>query len=243
MIFKSYKEFQEQLLVAYISNILHEGVQMNLVKPLNENMVDWANKEIDDLLSYAKEKGDNLLVAEFIPEIKSLLKKFADSGQSGGSAPYTASAITKTLEKLFKFHPLTPVMNRDSEWNRVDWNGGKPYFQNNKLSSVFKESETGKPYFLDAIVFKAVGKNYTFTGAVALKEGGEDKISSSQYIKSFPFEPKTFVIEVEEKEFKKLPDGTFVEEAGGGWWESWIKNPKDLDQVWEYYNKKEIKKK
>ena len=67
---------------------------------------------------------------------------------------------------------------------------------------------------------------------------GSGKIGSSQYIKSFPFEPKTFVIEVDEKEYRKNPDGTLVPEEGGGWWESWVKDPRQLDEVWEYYDRK-----
>lgn len=241
--FKSYQEFQEHLLVTEIIKFLHEGVQMRLVQPLNEGMSDWANKEIDELIAQAKAKGDELLIAEFVPEIKALVKKFADSGQSGGSAPYTAGAITKALEKLFKWEPLTPVMCTDDEWSDGKEWPGDGSFQNRKLSSVFKESKDAKPYYLHAITFKPEGKDYGFSGAVALIEGGDKEISSSQYIKSVPFEPKTFVIEVCEKEFKKLEDGTFIEEAGGGWWESWIKNPKDLDEVWKYYDKKEVKKK
>jgi len=68
------------------------------------------------------------------------------------------------------------------------------------------------------------------------------KIGSSQYIKSFPFEPKTFVIDVDEKEYRKLKDGTLVEEDGGGWRESRVKDPKQLEEVWEYYDRKDPKK-
>ena len=71
-----------------------------------------------------------------------------------------------------------------------------------------------------------------------MTEGSEETVSSSQYIKSFPFEPKTFKITVNEKEYRKMKDGSLIEEEGGGWWESWIKDPKQLDEVWEYYDKK-----
>jgi hypothetical protein len=71
------------------------------------------------------------------------------------------------------------------------------------------------------------------------KIGG--KIGSSQYIKSFPFEPKTFVIDVDEKEYRKLKDGTLVEEEGGGWWESWVKDPSQLEDAWMYYDRKDPK--
>lgn len=50
------------------------------------------------------------------------------------------------------------------------------------------------------------------------------------------------MIDVQEKEYRKLKDGSLVEEDGGGWWESWLADPKQLEEVWEYYNKKEKKK-
>jgi len=239
-----YEKFEAQLQIAVIRT-LHEGVRMTQVKTINEGLVEYANKEIDTLMKSAKAKGDTLIIADFIPEIKSLVKKFAESGQSGGSAPYSAGAITKTLEKLFKFHPLTPVMNEDSEWNDVSKMFSmkeRSYFQNNKLSSVFKEKSDGKPYYLDAIVFKG-NNDCTFTGnSISLVENGKATIGSSQTIKSFPFEPKTFIIDVMEKEYKKLKDGSLVEEKDGGWWESWIKDPKQLDEVLEYYDKLDRKK-
>jgi hypothetical protein len=44
-------------------------------------------------------------------------------------------------------------------------------------------------------------------------------------IKGFPFTPKTFYIDVLEEEIKKDD------------WIMWVKDPKQLDEVWEYYKK------
>ena len=52
------------------------------------------------------------------------------------------------------------------------------------------------------------------------------KVGSAQYIKSFPFEPKTFYIDVIEEEVAKDD------------WEMYLKDPKQLEKVWEYYDKK-----
>jgi hypothetical protein len=154
--------------------------------------------------------------------------------------------ILNVIEKLLKQEPLGGVENTEDEWGSLSHFGDKESCQNNRLSSVFKEGKGGRPYYLNAIVFRSPDKNYTFTsGSVDLpglagdKIGG--KIGSSQYIKSFPFEPKTFVIDVDEKEYRKLKDGTLVEEEGGGWWESWVKDPKQLDEVWEYYDRRKTK--
>lgn len=224
--------------------ILHEGVKMIQVQSLNESS---KYPELKRMLDKAQKEGSTLLVAEFVPEIEALVDKFYQSGQSGFSAPYTAGAIVDTLKKMFANEPLGSGIDcSDDEWNDISGiegvDSGTGTFQNNRLSSVFKQGKDGKPYYLDAIVFKPVGKDYTFTGnSVAITEGSEETIGSMHYIKAFPFQPKTFTIDVHEKEYRKLEDGSLVEEEGGGWWESWLADPKQLDEVWEYYDKKERK--
>ena len=234
----------ESLVRKYLIKFLHEGVKMVEVQSINESS---KYPELKRLLNNAKKEGKELLIAEFVPEIEALVDKFGNSGQSGGSAPFTAGAIVDTIKKMLAREPLGEgIMCTDDEWNDIsiyeDEKPGKGSFQNNRLSSVFKEGKAGRPYYLNSIVWKPVGKDYTFTGRVSLAEGSNEEIGSMHYIKNLPFQPKTFVIDVEEKEYRKLKDGTLVEEEGGGWWESWLANPSQLDQVWEYYDKKENKK-
>lgn len=241
---KLYEQFVQDELERKIGNFLikslHEGVTMSLVTDINEGSVDRAQYELDRLMK--KSEGEPI-IAEFIPEVMALVKKFADSGQSGGSAPYTRSVIVQVIEKLLKQEPLGGITCEEDEWGSLSEWGDHESYQNKRLSSVFKEGVNGKPYFLDAIVFKPVDKDYTFTsgGSVSIKETGE-VICSSQYIKSLPFEPKTFVIEVNEIEYRKNKDGSLTPESGGGWWESTIADPKQLEAVWEYYDKKPAKK-
>jgi len=245
--FEEFLNEQEKKITLMTIKFLHEGVEMKYAfGTLNEGSVSKADYELDRLIKRAEENGGTPIIKEFVPEVKALVKKFADSGQSGGSAPFTTSVILNVIEKLLKQEPLGGVENTEDEWNSLSHFGDKESYQNNRLSSVFKEGKDGRPYYLNAIVFRSPGKNYTFTsGSVDLpglagdKIGG--KIGSSQYIKSFPFEPKTFVIDVDEKEYRKLKDGTLVEEEGGGWWESWVKDPKQLDEVWEYYDRRKTK--
>jgi hypothetical protein len=239
-----FEEFVESKIRWEIVQALHEGVRMVQVESLNESS---KYPELKRLLDKAEKDGDTLLIAEFVPEIEALVDKFGKSGQSGGSAPFTAGAIVDTIKKMLAHEPLGEgIMCTDDEWNDCsiyDKEPGKRSFQNNRLSSVFKEGKEGQPYYLNAVVWKPVGKNYTFTGTVSLEEGSDEEIGSMHYIKNLPFQPKTFVIDVEEKEYRKLEDGTMIEEAGGGWWESWLADPKQLEQVWEYYNKRERRKK
>lgn len=245
--FEEFLNEQENKIRQMVIEFLHEGVEMQYASgTLNEGSLDKANYELNRLLSRAEAKGETPIVKEFVPEIQALVKKFADSGQSGGSAPFTTAVIVKVIEKLLKHEPLGGVENTEDEWNSLSSFGDDESYQNNRLSSVFKEGKDGRPYYLNAVVFRNPEKNYTFTsGSVDLPGNAEDgeggKIGSSQYIKEFPFEPKTFIIDVDEKEFRKLKDGTLVEEEGGGWWESKIKNPSQLEEVWMYYDRKDPK--
>ena len=241
---KLFEEFLNESIEvkAQLIQFLHEGVRMISVDSINEGLVDKAQYELDLLM---KNSDGTPIIGEFVPEVMALVKKFADSGQSGGSAPYTSAVIIKVLQKLLADEPLGEgIMGTDDEWSDCsiyeDAEAGTGTFQNKRLSSVFKEGKEGTPYYLNAIVFTPKGKDYSFTsGGVAISEGSKETVSSSQFIKAFPFAPKTFKIDVYEKEYRKLKDGSLVEESGGGWWESWLANPKQLDEVWEYYKKKE----
>lgn len=134
-------------------------------------------------------------------QVLELLDLFGEHGHSGSSAPYAINLFSK----LAKFEPIAPIQGTDDEWADVD-NG---IFQNKRLSSVFKK-EGGKPYYLDAVIWKE--KNGAcFSGQV---EG----ISSRQFIK-FPFYPKRFYIDV-------------VEENG----EHRIVDKSQFDAVKEYYD-------
>jgi hypothetical protein len=188
---------------------------------LNEsNVHDFAKKELDLLVSSIESKGDTPLVKEFIPEILALVDKFGNSGQSGGSAPYTAGSIISALKKLLMFEPISPVTGESHEWDNGQISKGT--FQNNRCYGVFKEGENGDPYYLDAIVWKTPKGS---TWSVTAKDSGGKEIRSRQFIKSFPFTPKTFTIDVEEKEVN--PDD----------WEFYIKDPNQLEEVWKYYKK------
>ncbi|MEE9573012.1 MAG: hypothetical protein V3W20_08195 [Candidatus Neomarinimicrobiota bacterium] len=170
------------------------------------------------------------IISPFEKEILALCEKFGKSGQSGGSAPYTAQAISQADKKLCLQEPVCDITGIDEEWNEVDGN----HFQNNRLSSVFKESRAGKPYYLYAIVFKGKSK-VGFTGTTKLVNG--ETLRSSQFIK-LPFKPKTFYVDVIETEWSKDPKtGELIEQEGGGWWTSIIKDEKQLKEVFEYYIK------
>ena len=176
-----------------------------------------AQKELEILIKTTPDA----IIRDFIPEILAVCEAFGKSGQSGGSAPYTAHALSEAIKKLCLQQTIAPLTGEDDEWVNVSDLGGKndtPLFQNKRLSSVFKD-EIGC-WYLDAITWKTQSGN-TWTGSAKTIEGQE--VQSRQYIKEFPFTPKDFIIDIYEKEVTK--DN----------WEFTIKDMEKLLEVAKYY--------
>jgi hypothetical protein len=220
---RNFKEFNTKKIELKIIEKLKEGVIVKEIESLNEKKK--LHPELKRLLDEAEEKGDELLIKEFVPEIQNLLDKFSNSGQSGFSAPFTAGAITDALKKLLNHEPLGDGIHcSEDEWEDCsdveDKPKGKGMFQNKRLSSVFKDGENGNPYFIDAIVFKNQD-GITFTGnRMFLSKNSKKHIGSLQYIKKLPFKPKTFVLDCIDTEER-----------------SYLKDPSQLDKVWKVYEK------
>lgn len=195
------------------------------------NTQSHAKQELDILFATTPDA----IIREFETEILALCEKFGNSGQSGGSAPYTAAALSQAIKKLLLQETIAPLTGEDSEWNEItEGNDGKTMYQNNRRGAVFKDGKDGVPYYIEAIVFKGdIGGTFTGGKCVTLADGTE--LGSHQNIKSFPFEPKTFYIDVidhrwNDKE-EKEPD------VNGGWWTHSIKDEEQLKEVFEYYDK------
>lgn len=190
-----------------------------LLQEQNPNMTktqSHAKRELDILVASATDPDNRPIIEPFIPEILALCEKFGESGQSGGSAPYTATALSSAIKNLCLQKNICPIMGTDDEWGTVADNVN----QNNRVSAIFKDAEGA--YYLDAITWRTQ-KGTTWSGTAILFSG--ERITSRQRIKSFPFEPKTFVIDVTEREVAKDD------------WEFHINNTDDLIPVFEYYNK------
>lgn len=164
-----------------------------------------------------QEDGPNKWIQENVLELLEVLSK---QGHSGTSIHF----LVNYFSKLALFEPLSPIMCTDDEWTKLDYMCESP-FQNKRLSSVFKDGVNGKPYYLNAIVWREENGS-CFTGLV-------EDIHSGQYIK-IPFTPKTFYIDVLSWE---VDNETNEPKEGTGWWEHKIKNPEQLEEVWKYYDK------
>jgi len=155
--------------------------------------------------------------------ILELLEVFSKQGHSGSSAPYCINLF----KKLASFEPLAPLTFKDDEWNEIDTN----VYQNNRMSSVFKDDKNGKPYYLYAIVMETqTGDRWNGTAKLPDKYSGSNKtIGCAQYIDtSKPFEPKTFVLKVKEVEVAKDD------------WEFYVDDVSQLTEIFNYYKKKDI---
>ncbi len=173
---------------------------------------------IEDYKEFGLETDDpNKWIQE---NILDLLAVFSSQGHSGFSASYCSNYFNK----LSRFEPLSPIKCTDDEWAEPQFDDET--YQNKRLSSVFKKGKGGKPYYLDAIVFRDQN-DCTFTGCV-------ENISSAQNIK-LPFVPKTFYVDVISIEWADKKER--IKKEGGGWWTSKIKDPGQLVEVFEYYER------
>ena len=183
------------------------------------NTKSYAENELNILVKSCTDPGNRPVIEEFIPEILALVDKFGESDQSGGSAPFTATAISQVVKHLCLQEPICPVIGIEEEWYGVD--EINKVYQNSRCSALFK-LEDNKSYYLDAIAWKDQ-KGNTWSGTALLPT--KEIVYSRQYVKGFPFIPKTFIVDVIEKEIAKDD------------WEFYVKDEKQLDEVFEYYDK------
>lgn len=203
------------------------------------NTQSFAKQELDILAATVPDA----IILPFTKEILALCEAFGKSGQSGGSAPYTATAISKAVKNLMLQQPIADVIDIEKEWvNITEMNGGETMWQNSRCSGLFKYLN-GECSYIDAIVWKGKEEWDTFTGRVYVDDKDFELIGSSQIVK-FPFKPKTFYIDVvrvpiskEEAESRNLH---YIEDGFGDCYYTILKDPKQLEKVFDYYIKKTI---
>lgn len=143
------------------------------------NLLKHAERELKFIGYDGKDEYNNMAKAA----IMELLTTFANQGHSGFSANY----IVNLFNKLAKYETLSPLKGNDDEWNDVsDMSGDrKTLFQNNRDGRVFKNDDGA--FFTEAIIWTESGES-SYTNK-----------DSNRYIKSFPFTPKTFYVEVDKE--------------------------------------------
>lgn len=201
------------------------------------NTQNFAKRELDILAA----TEPDAIVIPFAKEILALCEAFENSEQSGGTAPYTASVIAETVKKLMLQEPICDVTGHEMEWVDICENdeGGTILYQNNRCNALFKNGIEGKAYYLNAIAWK--DNKDIFTGDVYIDNKSFELIGSDQFVK-FPFKPKTFYIDVvripitkKEAEKRNLH---YIEDNNNKCYYYILKDPKQLDEVFKYYDKK-----
>lgn len=171
-----------------------------------------AKRELEILERLGKESGDEYLVTHFKKEILALVKAFGRSGQSGGSVPYTAGAISDAIRKLCGYGVLSPITLEEvisnEFWNDItELSCGHILYQSKRISSLFKNSK-GVIWDIDAIVYQNVDdENDRFTGNVSC-------VPNYCAIKSFPYTPVSFDVLV--KRVPMLDDYDYCYELADG---------------------------
>jgi hypothetical protein len=192
---------------------------------MKSNTYKFAELELDILSKAATDPENRPIIEPFRKEILSLCEKFGKSGQSGGSAPFTATELSRAIKKLCLQEPISPIMGIDEEWMDVaEMNGGEILYQNKRCSGLFKNNK-GRCWYIDAIIWKIQEGIGTNGKALAQHENITVEYSSHQYIKGFPFIPKTFYIDCDEIDIGKNN------------WERFIRFPEQLKAVFNYYDR------
>jgi len=154
--------------------------------------------------------------------VMELIEVFANQGHSGMSAGLVAGLFNK----LANYEPLQEITGRDEEWAEAfNDEEGQPVYQNKRCSALFKYTN-GRASYGQAIV-KRCPDGSCWSGPLYLtREDAINNINKIQVeVKEYPFVPKTFYVDVIEEEVKKDD------------WIMWVKDPSQLDEVFEYYKK------
>lgn len=109
-----------------------------------------------------------------------MVELFADEGHSGFSAGYAIGA----LERLLQFQPLTPLTGEADEWV---FHGQGMGYQNKRCGRVFKDTEDGPAYDIEAVIFREPSGS-CFTS------------KDSRRAVTFPYTPSTEYLDVPEQQ-------------------------------------------
>jgi len=148
-----------------------------------------------------------------------LIDVFAKQGHSGMSA----SVVIDLFSKLARYEPITALTGSESEWIHVS----EGLWQNIRNSAVFKDLNGCR--YIDGIIKRTPdgacwsGSFYENKEAFEARDEKRKIYSRDCVIKSFPFVPKRFYIDVEEVEVAKDD------------WEMYAIDDKQLAEARKYY--------
>lgn len=156
----------------------------------DSEQLSWAKREIEYALDREAKAGDfdedGFNYAKGCYE--SALKAYASLCEDDHSG-MSISITTDILNRLIKGLPLTPIENREEDWEE-SWKDtdGTVYYRNKRVSSLFKVvNPDGTVEYDDVNAYECVEKDsgYTYHG------GGSGKIFHKYFPVTFPYYPPT----------------------------------------------------
>ncbi|MGN6437244.1 MAG: hypothetical protein ACTHMM_11950 [Agriterribacter sp.] len=176
-----------------------------------------AKRELDIVIANGLLEQEEFAVGPYIEDILSIAEKFGVLEKDDPIRP-TATNLTHLLRSLLLQEPITSLMGTDDEWVNVgSIANGSVLWQNIRCASVFRHD--GIAYNLYAVLWRRPDNSVYYGDVVGMK--------SRQNIRSFPFFPKTFIVDV-------TPDPEDTEYYMHG---DDITRPADMDEVFEYYDR------
>lgn len=184
------------------------------------SLVEFARQELEEAGYFDREK--DFYGGMTGKSVLELIECFSKQGHSGMSA----GIVRQLFNKLANYNPITAILDTPESWMEVS----QGTYQHKKLSGLFKNSIDGQAYYLDAIVFQGPEDYDTFTGTV-------EDITSRQYVKSWPFIPKTFKIDLTKTDYDpEIHKDLSKVVEGAGKYVYAVKDREQLLEVFDYYN-------
>ena len=160
--------------------------------------IKYFNNEMKYLKKYYVDKETRELFVVYKKPIIELLKVASEQDKSGTVADFVYPKLAEIIKNAFSFKPFTPINEGEEEFHALS--AHEPTVsQSARISSLFKDGEKGKAYYLDAITWYMVSKDEDGNEFAEGFSGHIQGISAHKCIK-YPFVPKTFYVEVLEKD-------------------------------------------
>lgn len=174
------KDFEGKIIAVDTDEFFNKNYIIYKKKNRESNLVKHAERE----LTISGFNDEDF----FRGDVLELIKVFSEQGHSGMSAYPAINLFTK----LAKYECLSPITGSDAEFKNVSEifsDDTNTTYQNIRCGKIFKKGDIYT--YLDGVVFRDINnEDNLFTGS------GVEGLSSEQIIKSFPFEPKTFFVNV-----------------------------------------------
>jgi len=134
--------------------------------------------------------------------------------------------VLNYFHKLTSYLPLTPLTFKEDEWHKVE--GDNNSYQNIRNYAVFKDRETGRPYYIHAFYMKNQ-KGITYSGGLKTSKGYISKC----YIKDPAIMPQVCI---DTLDWEVNKDDENIKEPGSGWWITKIKDESQLKELEKFYD-------